>query len=135
MNFMPWTDELITGISKVDEQHRWLVDATNQLHNEITKATVDRAAVGQILRGLVDYTFKHFIMEEEMFKRLGYPESDAHLAQHNTFTNDITGLLERHLSGEAVSVEALDLLKNWLVKHIMKTDMAYVPFLKAKGVN
>lgn len=134
MTFMPWTDELHTGITKVDEQHKWLVETTNQLHDEVTKPACDQAVVGKILHELVGYTFKHFIMEEELFKRLGYPECDAHMAQHNTFTHDITGLLERYNKGETVSVEALELLKEWLLKHIMKTDMAYVPFLKGKGV-
>jgi hemerythrin len=131
---MPWTDALLTGIEKVDEQHKWLVDATNQLHDEISKPDADRAVAGQILVGLVEYTFRHFIMEEDLFERLGYPESDAHFAQHNIFTDNITTLLHRHNQGETVSMEALDLLKNWLVQHIMKTDMAYVPFLKQKGV-
>ncbi len=134
MSFMPWTDELLTGISKVDEQHKWLVETTNQLHDEVTKPSPDVVVVGQTLRELVEYTFKHFIMEEELFKRLGYPGTESHLAQHNAFTNDITALLERHNSGETVSTEALDLLKNWLVDHIMKTDKAYVPFLKEQGV-
>lgn len=134
MTFMPWTDELHTGIEKVDEQHKWLVDATNQLHDEVTKPNADRNVAGEILHGLVGYTFKHFIMEEELFKRLGYPESDAHMAQHNIFTNNITSLLERHNKGETVSTEAMELLKNWLVDHIMKTDKAYVPFLKQNGV-
>jgi hemerythrin len=134
MQFMPWTDELLTGIAKVDEQHKWLVDATNQLHAEICKPDADRAVAGQILVGLVDYTFKHFAMEEKLFESLDYPDTDAHFEQHNMFTDNVTTLLMRHNSGETVSVEALDLLKNWLVEHIMKTDKAYVPFLKQKGV-
>lgn len=135
MTFMPWSSELQTGISRVDEQHKWLVDTTNQLHDEISKPNADREVAGKILHGLVEYTFKHFIMEEEMFKRLGYPETDAHMAQHNIFTDNMATLLERHNKGETVSVDAMDLLKNWLVDHIMKTDKAYVPFLKQHGVS
>lgn len=29
MTFMSWTDDFLTGIQQIDEQHRWLVDATN----------------------------------------------------------------------------------------------------------
>jgi hemerythrin len=131
--FMPWNDELLTGIAQVDEQHKWLVDATTRLHEEVTKAAPDNAVVGEILEGLVDYTYNHFIMEEDMFQRLGYPETEAHRAQHNVFTNRITELLAKHDKGEVASTDALDLLKNWLLQHILKTDKAYVPFLKSKG--
>lgn len=133
--FMPWTDELLTGISEVDSQHKWLVDATNRLHDELSKPEADGAAVGEILEGLVDYTYNHFIMEEELFERLGYPETAAHKAQHNVFTSKISGLLMRHEAGEIASGEALELLKNWLIHHIMQTDKAYVGFFREKGVS
>jgi len=133
--FMPWTDELLTGISEVDTQHKWLVDATNRLHDELSKPAADGAAVGEILEGLVDYTYNHFIMEEELFERLGYPETAAHKAQHNVFTGKISDLLMRHESGEIASGEALELLKNWLIHHIMQTDKAYVAFFREKGVS
>ena len=132
--FMPWNDELLTGIEEVDAQHRWLVDATNRLHDELSKPQSDPAVVGEILEGLVDYTYNHFIMEEELFERLGYPESVAHKAQHDIFTARMGDLLMKHESGEVASGEALELLKDWLIQHIMKTDKAYVPFLKSKGV-
>ena len=31
-----------------------------------------------------------------------------------------------------VTMELMDFLTDWLKSHIMKTDMAYVPFLKEK---
>jgi hemerythrin len=130
---MQLNNELLTGIEAVDEQHRWLVDATNRLHAEISQPAPNRIRSGQILAGLVAYTFKHFTMEEELFKRFGYPENDAHIAQHNLFSDNISALLARHNRGEAVSIETLGMLKHWLVEHIMKTDKAYVPFLKEKG--
>ncbi|MDZ4125160.1 MAG: hypothetical protein U1E02_13430, partial [Hydrogenophaga sp.] len=54
--FMPWNDELLTGISEIDSQHKWLVEATNRLHDELSKPQSDPAVVGDILEGLVDYT-------------------------------------------------------------------------------
>ncbi len=52
--------------------------------------------VSEILEGLVDYTYNHFIMEEELFERLRYPETAAHKARHNVFTGKISGLLLKH---------------------------------------
>jgi hemerythrin len=134
MVFMPWTNELLTSVDKVDEQHKWLVDLTNRLHDEIIKSDAHSTSVGLALQELIDYTVKHFAMEEQLFKSLGYPDSEAHLAQHEAFIERITNLSERQVNGESVSVEMMSVLKTWLVHHIMKTDMAYVPFVKQHGV-
>ena len=69
MPFMPWTAELELGLPEIDDQHRQLVALTNALHDELSKATPDRAAIGHILEGLVDYTVNHFVLEEELFAR------------------------------------------------------------------
>jgi len=134
MVFMPWRDEYRIGIDAIDEQHRWLVDTTNRLHDELAKPEPDREAVGEILEGLVDYAFNHFIVEEELFKRFEYPDERAHLAEHNSFTEKAAELLERFESGEVVSTQTLEFLKNWLIHHILEVDKAYVPFMREHGI-
>jgi hemerythrin len=134
MTLMVWSAELETGIRSVDEQHRWLVGAINALHNEINQPAPDREVVDGILLGLVDYTYKHFIMEESLFQQHGYADEAAHRAEHNRFTGKAAALLEAHEQGELPGDEAMQFLRHWLTHHIMKADMAYVPFLKEQGV-
>ena len=135
MSFMPWSSELETGISFIDEQHQWLVKATNDLYDEINKPEPDSSVIGDIIEGLIEYTYNHFIVEEDLFKRHGYSESEEHLAEHNKFTNTATSLLTKFEAGELVNNEALTFLKNWLVHHIMEVDMQYVPFMREHGVS
>ena len=134
MSFMPWSEALQLGIATIDEQHHWLVDATNALHDELSKATPDRAAIGHILEGLVDYTVNHFVLEEELFARFGYQENAAHKAEHDGFTAKVMQLLLKFEQGENVGLDAMTLLKEWLQHHILIVDRAYVPFLQANGV-
>jgi len=134
MALMPWKDELLIGISKIDEQHRWLVDKINALHDELTGPTPDRKVVGEILEALVDYTMNHFIIEEEMFERYSYPQTAAHKEEHDAFTAKIIQLLDKFLAGTSeVGADTMNLLKDWLTHHIMTVDKAYAPFLKSKG--
>lgn len=133
MPFMPWSAELELGLAEIDSQHRWLVDQTNALHDEVSKPEPRREVIGQILEGLVDYTHNHFIIEEVMFQQHGYPETPAHKAEHDRFTATVMGLLTRFEDGEATTLEALDFLKEWLRIHICAVDRSYVPFLKARG--
>lgn len=131
MTFMPWTSELELGFDEIDRQHQELVRLTNQLHEELCCPIPRREAIGAVLEGLVDYTHNHFIIEEVLFQRHGYPETAAHQAEHNGFTARAMDLLTRFEDGEEVSMETLDLLKGWLVHHICQVDRAYVPFLRA----
>ena len=134
MSFMPWSDDFQLGIETIDFQHRWLVDATNALHDELSKENPDRALIGAILEGLVDYTMNHFVLEEELFLRFGYEENAAHKAEHDGFTAKVMQLLLQFEKGENVGLDTMELLKSWLQHHILKVDRAYVPFLKAHGV-
>lgn len=134
MAFMQWTDAFVTGISQIDQQHRWLVESINQLHDEISGKNADKEVVYKILHGLIDYTFNHFIVEEDLFKRFDYPKTDAHLEEHNKFTRDTAALLEKFEGGETLRADALEFLREWLSHHILTVDMAYVPFMKENGV-
>ncbi|MDR0735947.1 MAG: bacteriohemerythrin [Zoogloeaceae bacterium] len=133
-SFMPWSDRFILGINSIDEQHHWLVDATNRLYAQVESQTQNNEALREILEGLVDYTVNHFILEEELFDRLKYPETDAHKAEHDDLTRQAIQLLLDFEKGEAVSEEALEFLKGWLMHHILRVDKAYVPFLQEHGI-
>ena len=133
MTFMPWSEDFSVGLDEIDMQHHWLFDATNRLHNEMNKPAHNRAVIGEILEGLMDYTVNHFVMEEELFERYGYPQAQVHKALHDKFTASIMNMLTGFENGAPIENELLEMLKDWLVEHIMKTDTAYVPFLKEKG--
>lgn len=130
---MPWGEQLEVGIAEIDEQHRWLVDTTNTLHAVLSTGEAQAEELGDILEQLMDYTMNHFIVEEELFERLGYPETAAHKAQHNIFCERVMGLLTRHDMGETVGLDALNLLKSWLTNHIIKVDKQYVEHFRAQG--
>lgn len=134
MAFVPWTDAMLLGIAKIDEQHRWLVNCINELHDELARPAPDRGIVGDILDGLLGYAMNHFLVEEELFQQHGYPQREAHHAAHNRFTARLFMLLEAHQSGTDVGADTLALLKEWITHHVMVEDKAFAPFLKSKGV-
>jgi hemerythrin len=134
MTFMPWSEQFVLGIESIDKQHRWLVDATNRLHEQLHAPVPDNTVVREVLEGLVEYTVNHFILEEDIFKRLGYPAAEGHNKEHDTFTREAIQLLLSFESGKAVTAEALEFLKEWLQHHILKVDKAYVPFMKEHGI-
>ncbi|MCG8615311.1 MAG: bacteriohemerythrin, partial [Desulfobacterales bacterium] len=87
----------------------------------------------RILTELTEYTVFHFGFEEEQFDRFGYPETTAHKKVHQELVAQVSAFGKEFSEGKAsVTMDLMDFLKDWLKNHIMKTDMAYAPFLKEK---
>lgn len=135
MALMEWSKELELGIAEIDDQHRWLVTATNELHDELIKGSPSQSLVSELLTGLADYTINHFVTEELLFERFGYPQAAAHHKEHRHFVLAVKEWEQKHSAGLPLGDEILHFLKEWLLYHILKTDRAYVPFLKLHGVN
>lgn len=129
MPLMTWTSDLSVGLPDIDREHHWLLDATNLLHEELSQPEPSHAVVADTLHGLMDYTVNHFVGEESLFQRVNYPHADAHRALHDRFTAQVMGLINDHEAGKDIGTSTLELLKNWLVNHIMVADKAYVPFI------
>ncbi|MCL2075691.1 MAG: bacteriohemerythrin [Betaproteobacteria bacterium] len=134
MTFMPWSEQFVLGIESIDKQHQWLVDTTNRLHDQLVSEEPVHAIVQEILEGLVDYTVNHFILEEDLFIRLGYTDAESHKEEHDAFTHKVIHMLLEFEKGQMVTQAVLEFLKSWLLHHILVVDKAYASFLKSRGV-
>lgn len=129
MTFMPWSPALSVGRADIDEQHHWLLDTMNQLHDQLTAAVPDRLLVAHALEGLMDYTMNHFVVEEMLFEQYNYPHAAAHRQLHDQFTYKLMALITDFENGNDLGSDALEMFRDWLVNHIMVVDKAYVPYL------
>ena len=129
-----WSQNLSVGINSIDEQHKVLVDLINELYKQMHSG-LGNDAVGATLGRLVDYTANHFKYEEKLFREHNYSEQSGHQELHNTLVGQIVQFQEEYARGEKdVSLELMEFLKEWLLTHIKKTDMAYSSFLISRGV-
>ncbi len=130
MAFMPWNQELALGRASIDEQHQALVHHINTLHEQLGNPK----ALGALLEDLVDAAMNHFIAEEELLKRHGYAQAEAHTSAHSGQTGQLVQLLDQFQADAAAFNQAsLAALKDWLTRHIQVDDQACVAFLKSKG--
>ncbi len=125
-----WSEELETGIEKVDSQHRNLMEMINRLHRAM-RVGKGAEETGGILDELADYSIYHFGFEEELFDTYGYPDAESHRELHRKAAERIKTFQEQFRQGQAsVAMDLMHFLTGWLKEHIMKTDMAFAPFLK-----
>ncbi|MBF0110288.1 MAG: bacteriohemerythrin [Magnetococcales bacterium] len=131
--FFPWTQELVTTIQFVDEDHKKLVEMVNDLHRAM-KEEEGSNKVGAIIDGLVDYAKTHFTREMDMLRKYDYPEVEGHSGKHDRLVARLKELSEKYHQGEfTVVMDLLALAKDWLVEHILRTDMRYVDHVKQRG--
>ena len=131
---LEWDDSFSTGIRTFDEQHKVLFRMVNDLHDAMQQKRT-REAIGQILKGLADYTVNHFADEEKAFAQARYPDEQQHKRLHKDLVDQVVTLIGKFQSGETVlSQDVIEFLQGWLVNHIKGQDKLYGPHLIKNGV-
>ncbi|WJW75440.1 bacteriohemerythrin [Thiohalobacter sp. IOR34] len=131
--FLTWRDEYSVGIESIDREHKKLLGLINQLQTAVDYAT-DETFEREALDAAVDYTRTHFAHEEALMEQYGYPDFAAHKAEHRKMIDKVNSLVADYESDPDKTLqEALDFLKQWLVRHINGTDKQYSSFLREKG--
>ena len=135
MALLTWSEKYSVGIAKIDQQHQGLVEAINLLHSEMLQGK-GKQVLDVILDKLVEYTKVHFATEEKLFATHGYPQQVDHRRQHQALTEKVLKFQADFKAGKVViSTGILEFLRDWLMTHILKEDMAYRSFLVSKGVD
>jgi methyl-accepting chemotaxis protein/hemerythrin len=130
-----WSSKIETGIKKFDDQHKELVRLLNKFYSAINEGR-SKSVLGEILKELANYTVYHFQSEEEAFRQFNFPEKDEHIRIHKDLVNQVVKIIKDFEAGkDVVSVNLLQFLKEWIVKHIMGNDMRYGKYFKQIGAN
>ena len=132
---MEWTEDLAVGITKIDEQHRELF---KRIHNLLLAIREHRckAEIDETIRFLDDYARFHFSEEEMRMEEAGYKGLQEHKLQHAIYLENIAELKQQAAlpreSGMSyeLSVTATQIVVDWIVAHIMKTDKLFGAYLK-----
>lgn len=136
MPFMEWNPTFSVGITQFDDEHKRLVKMLNDLHEAMLKGK-GRDALGAILDGLIGYTRTHFANEEKYMLQHHYPDYPAHKKEHDALAKQVLAVQAKYKQGgtsATLSMDVLNFLSDWLVKHIMGSDRKYTPFFNGKGL-
>ncbi|MDC0336340.1 bacteriohemerythrin [Pseudodesulfovibrio sp.] len=135
MPILEWKDEYSVGVEKIDNEHKRLVEMINTAHQSVD-TLADVKAVKALRAEMKRYATTHFATEEMLMKEHDYPDADRHVAEHKRFLEqvkaaDVNFAADRIVPG---TIKILSFLADWLVKHILQTDMQLGTYLKEKGV-
>jgi hemerythrin len=136
MPLLTWNERMSVGVATLDQDHQKLVSMLNDLHDQIY-AGHGVESVGKTLDGLIAYTAGHFANEERFFAQTNYPAAAAHHKEHADLTQQVLAVRHKYMEGatEALSMEVLSFLKDWLLHHIQGSDKKYSSHLNANGIH
>jgi len=122
-NKIEWKDQYSVGVKGIDNQHKQLIVLINILNETSQNGALTTALLDSIISQLTHYTKYHFTYEEVLFRKYNYSETEEHINEHQNFIGEIEAFSK--MKPEEVSEKILDYLNNWLVTHILKSDMKY----------
>lgn len=117
------TQDLITGNSLIDSEHRQLFAAVNDLMDACSQGR-GRDQIQQTVRFLNDYVMKHFTDEERLQTQSKYPNYPAHKQFHDGYRRQMSQVTQELLQ-QGATVKALGDLNSVvavLVSHIRTED-------------
>lgn len=128
-----WTPALEIGIQEIDQQHQELFYRIGKLLDGIVSG--EREEVGRLLEFLGEYVVKHFGAEERWMVQSGYPDYEAHKAEHDRFMQDYLRMqVEYDQKGPTalMGMRVNNWVGGWLRGHISSTDMDLGKYLAKK---
>ena len=134
MEQITWTEDFSVGVVRLNEQHKRLIQMINRLIAE-PQTTTSSETVSDLLNDMTKYAQEHFAIEEDLMRQHNYPHLEEHIVQHRSFQKKTVDFCSATmLDVTAVPEIMLHYLRDWLVEHILKSDMVYKPFFREQGL-
>lgn len=129
-----WKEDLATGVSEIDHQHKELFNRLNILLDACNQGK-GRLEVGKVIAFLEEYVVTHFNAEEKLQQKHLYPGFLAHKAEHTQFVKEFAEI-KKKFETEGATVTFVGIVNRkvsgWIIDHIKKMDKAFGEYLKTK---
>lgn len=133
---MAWKPEYETGVRWIDDQHRIFLGLINNLIR-FEEEKEHRIPLERLLMEIRAYACFHFVSEENLMIRIGYPELGLQQEQHARLLADLDRKIESAQDAtddrETATQVHLQLLR-WLLSHTMESDMEIGRFMREAGL-
>ncbi len=114
----------------MDAQHRQSLDLSNQLM-DLIESRRPPEDLSVIFHRLSAYALDHFSLEERYLEACANPDLPQEKDDHEFFVRKPLAFNERYdPTGPELLREIFQFLKTWYLGHILRTDMAYVPWVR-----
>ncbi|MGI5984878.1 MAG: hemerythrin family protein [Clostridiales bacterium] len=127
-----WTKDLETGNALIDNEHRQLVKAADELVEACGQGK-GRQEVGKAVEFLSNYTKTHFAHEEELQLKYKYPDYAAHKSWHQSFLKEFEDVAAKlKAEGATIALVAdVNAKVSKLITHIKTLDLKLAQYIQS----
>jgi hemerythrin len=127
-----WSPSLASNVKVIDEQHKALLDLTNDLFNHcLGDEATEREYFKSVIMEAVEYTKNHFKTEEKMMIATKFEGYAAHKREHDQFILTVVDLVRKFNETQKINlIQFTRFLKDWILTHIANTDKLYFDYFK-----
>ena len=133
--------DYLLGLELMDTQHQYLFDLMEKAQTLLKDENIlyKYEALYGILKGLENYTQKHFKDEIALMESLNYPRLHLHIAAHQGFIDKLNSF---EIDAEKISLgtqdemiyDLMEYLKEWLQVHILDCDRKVIRFINGENI-
>ena len=135
MTLLTWSYACSVGVRAMDDQHGILMDAMNELRMALVRGA-GRERVVEMLEQLIEFSRMHFVSEEQLMERSGFPGLTEHEAEHEIMLAQMRDVAHRMQRGERVQMRPLLVrLREGFHEHIESQDQCYGPWLNERDIS
>jgi hemerythrin len=128
-----WRDAMSVGNETIDEDHKKLFLLVNLYEDAIAKHNLFELKTA--FQGLMEYAAQHFEREEKLQLAINMQGSNAHRQEHRDLVRQLEDFNKKlnDASQPRISIEvASKFLHDWIVQHVLQSDMKMKPLLTGR---
>ena len=122
-----FTDEYVTGIESVDEEHQELFKILEELHDLLTNDDIEENfdKILNLLKYFRNCITVHFKNEEDYMESIRYEELEVQQIAHDVFLTrmELMNLDDFDISRQQELEECVETLAEWVLTHILHADV------------
>lgn len=132
---MKWQYNYTLNDDKIDEQHGTLISEVERLCLLVDKGC-ESALLVETFIVIINYAKEHFVDEERLMHKIGFPETEEQEKMHAEFIEKIDDQLLKFRSHKKFEIKELfAFLQAWIENHILVEDRKIADFIAQKDKN
>jgi hemerythrin len=135
MALTTWNDSYSVKVEKLDAQHKTVFEMINELAAAMRKGQ-GAAAIQPTLTKLMKHLRIHIDDEEKLMRSTGYPEFVAHQEEHRLYLLRVERYkTDLEKTGNEDTVALLCILRDIILDHMLRSDVAYSAHFSNNGIH
>ncbi len=129
-NVIDWKPEYALDVEDIDFQHHFFLNLINRLSKDLLASDNPNYQLS-LISELNAYASFHFISEENMMFRAGYPELASHKKHHLDIIEKLCaeGNRFRLAPSQEELEKIINLLVDWFINHTSQEDKLFTNYL------